>query len=93
MIERDKSTGTEGVDGRYARPGRLSGYLYSLTKNAAYAKKAWSGVRIPRVAGAEIKGPDVVTPIEDVPALSTNSVAQGCLEAIEVLEMCGDQMG
>ena len=93
VIERDKSTGTEGADGRYARPGRLSGYLYSLTKNAAYAKKAWSGVRIPRLAGASIKGPDVVTPIEDVPALSTNSVAQGCLEAIEVLEMCGDQMG
>jgi hypothetical protein len=44
------------------------------------------------VAGAQIKGPDVVTPIEDVPAFSTDSVAQGCLEAIEVLEMCGDQM-
>jgi hypothetical protein len=40
-----------------------------------------------------MKGPDVVTPIEDVMGLSTNSIAQGCLEAIEVLEMCGDQMG
>jgi hypothetical protein len=45
------------------------------------------------MAGVQWKGPDVVTPIEDVMALSTNSVAQGCLEAIEVLEMCGDQMG
>src|ERR1039457_3393698 len=93
VIERDKATGTEGTDGQYARAGRLAGYLYTLTKNAAYAKKAWSGVRVPRVAGAQIKGPDVVTPIEDVMGLSTNSVAQGCLEAIEVLEMCGDQMG
>jgi hypothetical protein len=93
VIERDKATGTEGADGQYARPGRLSGYLYSMTKNAAYAKKAWSGVRIPRTSGAQLKGPDVVTPIEDVMGLSTNSVAQGCLEAIEVLEMCGDQMG
>jgi hypothetical protein len=93
VIERDKTTGTEGSDGQYARPGRLSGYLYTLTKNAAYAKKAWSGVRVPRMAGVQWKGPDVVTPIEDVMALSTNSVAQGCLEAIEVLEMCGDQMG
>jgi hypothetical protein len=50
-------------------------------------------VRIPRMAGAQLKGPEVVTPIEDVVALSTNSVAQGCLEAIEVLEMCGDRMG
>ncbi len=90
---RDKTTGTEGSDGRYARPGRLSGYLYTLTKNAAYAKKAWSGVRVPRMAGVQWKGPDVVAPIEDVMALSTKSVAQGCLEAIEVLEMCGDQLG
>jgi hypothetical protein len=93
VIERDKATGTEGTDGQYARPGRLSAYLYSLTKNTAYAKKAWSGVRIPRMAGAQVQGPDVVSPIEEVAALSTNSVAQGCLEAIEVLEMCGDQMG
>ena len=92
VVARDTSTGTEGMDGQYARAGRLAGYLYTLTKNAAYAKKAWSGVRVPRVAGAQIKGPDVVTPIEDVMGLSTNSVAQGCLEAIEVLEMCGDQM-
>jgi hypothetical protein len=92
-IERDKATGTEGTDGQYARAGRLAGYLYTLTRNAAYAKKAWSGVRVPRMAATQVKGPDVVTPIEDVMGLSTNSVAQGCLEAIEVLEMCGDQMG
>src|SRR5260370_65675 len=55
VIERDQATGTEGADGQYARPGRLAGYLYSLTKNAAYAKKAWSGVRIPRVAGTPLK--------------------------------------
>ena len=93
VVERDKTTGTEGTDGQYARPGRLAGYLYMLTKNAAYAKKAWSGVRIPAMADKQWKGPDVVTPIDEVMALSTNSVAQGCLEAIEVLEMCGDRMG
>ncbi len=93
VIERDKASGVEGADAQYARPGRLSGYLYSLNRNPAYARKAWSGVRIPRMGGAPLAGPEVVTPIEDVLALSTNSVAQGCLEAIEVLEMCGDQMG
>jgi len=31
----------------------------------------------------------VVTAIDDVAGLSTNSVAQGCLEAIEVLAMTG----
>jgi hypothetical protein len=93
VIERDKSSGTEGAEAEFARAGRLSGYLYTFNKKAAFARKAWSGIRIPRVAAVAVKGPDVVTPIDDVPALSTNSIAQGCLEAIEVLEMCGDQMG
>jgi hypothetical protein len=93
VIERDKTTGTEGTDGQYARAGRLAGHLYTMTRNAAYAKKEWSGVRIPGIAGTQWKGPDVVTPIEEVMAISTNSIAQGCLEAIEVLEMCGDRMG
>ena len=93
VIARDNTSGTEGADAQYARGGRLAGYLYSLTKNPAYAKKAWSGVRVPRIVATPVTAPDVVTPIEEVMGLSTNSVAQGCLEAIEVLEMCGDQMG
>jgi hypothetical protein len=28
----------------------------------------------------------------EVPAMSTNSTAQACLETIEVLEMAGDQL-
>jgi hypothetical protein len=48
---------------------------------------------VPRFAPAALKGPEVVAPIADVAGLSTNSVAQGCLEAIEVLEMCGAAMG
>ena len=34
--------------------------------------------------------PAVLHPLDEIPGLSTNSVSQGCLEAIEVLEMCGD---
>jgi len=99
VIERDKATGTEGNDGQYARPGRLSAYLYMVTKNPAFAKKAWSGVmggpnrpRGGRYATTSLKGPDVLNPIDEVTGLSTNSVAQNCLELIEVLEMCGEQM-
>jgi hypothetical protein len=87
VVTRDKSTGAEGADGQYARPGRLSAYLYRQTKNDAFAKKAWSGVRVPRIAAQHIEGPEVVTPIDDT-NISTNSVAQGCLEAIEVIAMC-----
>ena len=94
VIERDKTTGTEGTDGQYARPGRLSGYLYTLNKEPGLREEGverctHSADGRPRRS----KGPDVVTPIDEVTGLSTNSVAQGCLEAIEVLEMCGDQMG
>jgi hypothetical protein len=87
VVERDKTTGAEGADGAYARPGRLSAYLYRETKNEAFARKAWSGVRIPRIAVQHLEGPEVVSPIDDA-GISTNSVAQGCLEAIEVIAMC-----
>ena len=98
VIERDKTTGNEGNDGQYARPGRLSAYLYMVTRNPAFARKAWSGVMggpnrpRGRYAITSLKGPDVLNPIDEVTGLSTNSVAQNCLELIEVLEMCGDQM-
>jgi len=91
-VTRDNSTGTEGEDGRYSRPGRLSGYLYTLTKNPAYAQKAWAGIRGGRYPTTALKGPDVITPIEESTGISTNTVAQNALETIEVLEMCGDRM-
>jgi hypothetical protein len=91
VIERDNASGSEGDDARYSRPGRLSGYLYTLTKNPAFARRAWQGVRVPAAAPRALSGPDVLTAIEEVPGVSTNSTAQGCLEAIEVLAMCGDQ--
>ncbi len=100
VVAQDNSTGTEGSDGKYSRPGRLSGYLYMQSKNPAFAQKAWAGItagpnrpRGGRYVTTSLKGPDVVTPIEEVTGISTNSVAQNCLETIEVLEMCGDRMG
>jgi hypothetical protein len=89
VVARD--TGSEGSNGQYARAGRLAGYLYSMTKNPAYAQKAWAGIR-PGQSTVSVKGPDVLSPIDEVPGLSTNTVAQSSLEAIEVLAMCGDAM-
>jgi hypothetical protein len=91
VVAKDMTTGSEGADGQYAR-GRLAAYAYMLTKNPAFAKKALSLARESRFATTSLKGPEVLNPIDEVPGLSTNSTAQGCLEAIEVLEMCGDQM-
>ena len=91
VIARDKATGAEGSDARYARAGRLAAYVYRQSKDAAFAKKAWSGVRLPRFATTHFDPPIVPSPLDEAPLLSTNGTAQGCLEAIEVLEMCGDQ--
>jgi hypothetical protein len=51
VVARDMTSGTEGADARFADPGRLSGYVYVQTKEAAFASKAWSGV-IRRAAAA-----------------------------------------
>ncbi len=92
VVATDNRTGAEGSDGQYARPGRLAAWLYRETKNPAFAKKAWSGVRVPSYTPTHLEGPQVLNPIDEIAGLSTNSTAQGCLEAIEVLEMCGDAM-
>ncbi|MGA2266859.1 MAG: Tat pathway signal sequence domain protein [Bryobacteraceae bacterium] len=91
VVAKDMTTGSEGADGQYAR-GRLAAYAYMETRNPAFAKRASSGLRLARFATTSVKGPAVLNPLEEVPGLSTNGTAQGCLEAIEVLEMCGDQM-
>jgi hypothetical protein len=44
-------------------------------------------VRIPRIGAHHLAGPNVLSPIDEVTGVSTNSVSQGCLEAIEVLQM------
>jgi hypothetical protein len=93
VVARDNSNGTEGMDGEYAGFGRLAAYIYLQTKNPALAKKAWSLVRVPTYATTHFEGPAVLEPIDEIPGLSTNSVAQSCLEAIEVLAMCPDQLG
>jgi hypothetical protein len=88
--DRAGAGGTEGADGQYAQYGRLAAYAYRDTKNPALAKKAWSLVRVPTYAATHFDPPAVLHPLDEIPGLSTNSVSQGCLEAIEVLEMCGD---
>jgi hypothetical protein len=93
LVTRDNTTGTEGADGQYAQYGRLAGYEYMTSKNPALAKKAWSLVRVPPFTTTHFDGPAVLNPLDEIPGLSTNTTAQSCLEAIELLAMCGDQLG
>ena len=94
IIIKDKATGKEGNDGSYCRPDRLAAYAYMKTKNPAFAQKATE-----RIAGRQgnyitntIETPEVLNPIEEVSRIGTNGTAQSSLIAIEVLEMCADQL-
>ena len=100
IVARDMTSGSEGADAAFAAPGRLAAYAYSKLKNPAFARKAWAQVlggganrqRGPLYVPKTFQGADALNPIEEVPGLSTNTVAQGCLQAIEVLAMCGAEM-
>jgi hypothetical protein len=39
-----------------------------------------------------ISGANAVKPLQEVPNISTNSTAQWCLNAIQLLELIGDKM-
>ena len=45
----------------------------------------------PDIGMRKVDSAEFIAPIEEVPGVSTNSTAQWCLNAIEVLAMCGDQ--
>jgi len=94
VIKRDMASGTEGADAAFARPDRLAAYVYLQTKNPAFAKKAIDAIltRRPAYATRRVEGPEVLSPIDEISGLSTNSVAQSTLIAIQVLEMCKDQI-
>ena len=103
VLSKDKETGAEGSDGRYlGEQGlmsqgtpRLAAYAYWKTKNAAFAKPATDSLL--RFGGGplvttRVEGPLVLNPIDEQPRVSTNGAAQSGLSAIEILEMCADQL-
>ena len=99
VIRQDMITNKEGdEDARYARPDRLAAYVYYKTKNPAFAKRALGGGGFGggfRASGAptrRIDGPEVLNPLDESPRVSTNSAAQAGLLAIEILELCADQL-
>jgi hypothetical protein len=95
VVARDMNTAQEGADGAFAGPGRLAAYAYRQMKNPAFARRALSqvtGPRAPRFAAAHVEGPSVLNPLDEIAGIGTNNAAQSSLNAIEILEMCGDQM-
>ena len=99
ILTKDQATGTEGNDARYIlneQSGpRLAAYAYAHTKSAPFAEKAIAGmlqrggaIARPRV----IERPHVLNPVDEDPAMSTNSAAQNGLTTIQILELCKDQL-
>jgi hypothetical protein len=103
VIVRDKESGTEGADARYVGEQgassqgtpRLAAYAYWKTKNAAFAKLATASLLrfgSGTVRTTRVEGPLVLNPVDEAPRISTNGAAQSGLSAIEILEMCADQL-
>lgn len=103
VLMKDKETGAEGGDARYVGEQgatsqgtpRLAAYAYWKTKNAAFARPATAGLL--RFGGGplattRIEGPLVLNPVDEAARVSTNGAAQSGLTAIEVLELCADQL-
>ncbi len=97
--DRDRTTHTEGADAQYVPPGqsgpRLAAYVYAKTGNVAYAKRAVAmllaqggGIATPLT----VSGPDALRPVEEDARVSTNEASQTALQAIELLELCHDQL-
>ena len=100
LIAKDTATGTEGADGAFlgtAQGGpRTAAYAYLKTKNPVFAKRAIEMAFGRRNTGLieirPVTGPDVLNPGEENPFVGTNGAAQSGLNAIEVLDMCADQL-
>lgn len=99
VLTKDKTTGTEGADASYVLTGqsgpRLAAYAYAGTKNPAFAKKAieellgqGAGIANPHI----VSGADSLNPVNEDAGVSTNEAAQTGLQAIEILELCKDQL-
>jgi hypothetical protein len=92
VVSRDMTSGIEGADASHAGAGRLAAYAYLRTKNPAFARRALAQLRSTRYQPRRVEGAQALTPIDEVPFVSTNTAAQSSLNAIEVLEMCADQL-
>jgi hypothetical protein len=98
LIVRDMTTGQEGMDGSFARDGRLASYVYLQTQNPAFLQfgldSLLSGISGGGRGGRGIRkidGPVTLNPVDEGPA-GTNGAAQNGLETITMLGMIGDKL-
>jgi hypothetical protein len=104
--EQVKSIGGAVETGRSADFARLTAYAAYVNKDPVLAARAWrqfltaggSGGNPALKMGADpfgshrLTGPDVPTPMDEISGISTNATSQWCLNAIELLELVGDEV-
>lgn len=85
--------------GRGGDFARMAAYAAYKEKDAQLAARAWDQFLHPgrrttmdRFDSRKIGGPEVPTPVDEIPDVSTNSTSQWCLNAIELLQMIGDEL-
>ena len=75
---------------------RLPAYVARVTNDSKWAELAWNQFLVPRTATQFdwkwVTGANAVKPLFEVPTISTNSTAQWCLNAIQLLSLIGDKM-
>jgi hypothetical protein len=103
VLTKDQTTGTEGADatlvgetGGSNSQGtpRLAAYAYYRTHDVAFAKRAIAALarRGTEYATHRVEGSDALNPMDEAAGVSTNTTAQSSLMAIEILELCADQL-
>jgi hypothetical protein len=99
VLKKDRATGSEGADASYVEKAqggpRLAAYAYAHTKDAAFANRAVVQGLARYGAAIEtevVNGNESVGPVHEDPMMSTNDAAQSSLSAIEILQLCSDQL-
>ncbi len=98
LIVKDMTTGAEGMDGKYARDGRLAGWVFYKTGNEAFKQVALNALldhgrdrRGPGGGGGGLRhvaGPQTLNPVDEGFG-GTNGAAQNGLETITMLGFVG----
>lgn len=75
---------------------RLPAYAANVTNDSKYADIAWKALLSPgtnaQFTPRFVTGANAFKPLEEVANISTNNTAQWCLNAIQLLELIGDQL-
>jgi hypothetical protein len=79
---------------------RLTAFAAKMQKDPRLAARAWDeyrkgdggGARPPRLETHHLQGPDVLTPIDEAPNISTNDTAQWGLATIACLALIGEAL-